>query len=121
MEGCGGADDHRIGLVAVAAAEQVGRVVEHHVQAVSRQAGERAGGMGRDPLHIEGIAHGVVGEGHLRQGVAEDGDGVATSRAGAIGAAAVLFGGLCIVVAGIHIRAARRFQFVTHPIAVRIV
>ena len=115
------ADHHRIGLVAVAAAEQVGRVVEDHVKPVGGQAGERAGGVGRDPLHIEGIAHGVVGEGHLRQRVAEDGDRVPASRAGAVFTTAVLVAGIRVVVAGGDVHAARGLQLVADAIAVGVV
>ena len=121
VEGRAGADDHRIGLVAIAAAEQVGRVVEDRVQAVGRQAGEGAGGVGRDPLHIEGIAHGVVGEGHLRQRVAEDGDGIPASCARAVFTAAVLFGGVRVVIAGRQIRASGSFELVAHPVAIGVV
>ena len=115
-------DDQGIRGIAVAGAEQVGGVVGHHIQTVGGQSGQGTRGVGRDPVHIEPIAHGVIREGQARERVAGQPGGVPSSTGtGAVVAGAVVVGRRGIEVAGHGVVATTDFLLVTDAIRIGVV
>ena len=99
---CRGRDHHGIGRIAKARAQEVARIVEHDIHAVSRHASEVARGVRGDPIHVQRVAGRVIGEGQRRQRVTEHIGRVGGSPSGAraVITGAVLLRGVRIEVAG---------------------
>ena len=116
-------DDHGVGRIAIARAEQVGRIVEHHVHPICGHARKDAVGVRGHPLHVEGITCRIVSERHRGQRVTIDirRVGRTATATSAVIAGAVLFRSAGVVIAGHHVHAAGQLEFVTRAIAVGIV